>query len=304
MSDEQPVWGGVEGGGTKFVAVVCNHQRDVLAEVTLPTQAPSETLRSVAEFFLPWQTRLRGVGVGMFGPLDVTGESGAAPGTTLLTPKAGWDDVPVGQALREALDVPVAVDTDVNAAALAEWRWGAGQGCETVIYVTVGTGLGVGIVLGGRPHHGRLHPEGGHIPVPRARDNRGGNDSFEGVCRFHKDCLEGMASGTAFDQRLGSHASAVPQDQVAWQYEAHYLGHLSSTLMLLLAPHRIIFGGGLMQVDWLLTEVQRATKETLANYPMPSFADSVDEVIVPAGLGSRAGAFGGIFLAGLGSMGA
>ena len=54
--------------------------------------------------------------------------------------------------------------------ALAEYRWGAAQGCDPALYVTVGTGIGGGVVIGGAPLHGLLHPEMGHIAVPRAHD--------------------------------------------------------------------------------------------------------------------------------------
>src|SRR3546814_15404886 len=64
--------------------------------------------------------------------------------------------------------------------------------------VTAGTGVGVGLVVHGKPTRGFSHSEIGHILVPRLAD-----DATPSVCRFHDDCVEGLASGTALKARLG-----------------------------------------------------------------------------------------------------
>src|SRR5205807_1634302 len=109
-------------------------------------------------------------------------------GHVLPTPKPGWSNESVLPRLAAGLDLPrgrVQWDTDVNAAALGEARWGAGRGADPLVYVTVGTGIGGGVVVDGRPLHGLLHPELGHLPIPAIVLADGSIDGFPGYgCPF------------------------------------------------------------------------------------------------------------------------
>ena len=66
---------------------------------------------------------------------------------TLLIPKPGWTNINLAGIISSALDIPVAIDTDVNGAVLGEQEWGAAQGLKTFIYVTLGTGIGGGGIM-------------------------------------------------------------------------------------------------------------------------------------------------------------
>lgn len=193
------ILGGVEAGGTKFVCLVGDGEGRILAEQRIPTRGPRETLAEAVDALRRATVEtgaLDAIGVAAFGPLDL--RPGSGHGRLLSTPKPGWSGVDLVSPLRDAFGVPVAIDTDVTAAALAEGRWGAALGLESFAYMTVGTGIGVGVIAGGRPLHGLVHPEFGHVNVPRAP-----GDDFPGVCPFHADCLEGMASGPAISARWG-----------------------------------------------------------------------------------------------------
>ena len=160
----QPVYGGIEAGGTKWVCAIGTGQDDLRAAETIPTTTPRETIdRAVA--FLEREGPVDAIGIGSFGPVDLDPDS-PTWGFITTTVKPGWAQTDVGPEIGRRLSVPVAFDTDVNAAALGEHRWGAAQGLDTFCYVTVGTGIGGGAIAGGKLVHGLVHPEFGHLRVP------------------------------------------------------------------------------------------------------------------------------------------
>jgi fructokinase len=285
--------GGIEAGGTKFVCAVGTGPGDVQAEVRVPTTSPAETLARVVAFFSEQAVRvpLAAVGVASFGPVDLDARSPAF-GFITTTPKPGWRGVDLLGPLR-ALGLPLAFDTDVNAAALAEQRWGAGHGLTTLVYVTVGTGIGGGVVVDGRPLHGLVHPEIGHVRVPHDRRR----DAFAGVCPAHGDCWEGLATAPALAARWGRPPETLPDDHPAWALEAHYLALGLANVVLTLSPERLVLGGGVMARAQLYPLVRAGVSELLAGYLVsPSLADGLERYIVPPALGERAGVLGALLL--------
>ena len=280
-------YGGVEAGGTKWVCAVGDGPDDIRDTVTFPTTTPAETIARTARFFTR-NGELDAVGIGSFGPIDV------GRGRITTTPKAGWGDTPLVAELRDELGVPVAFDTDVNAAALGEQRWGAAVGLDTFCYITVGTGIGGGGMANGRLMHGLVHPEFGHMRIPHDRDR----DPFDGVCPYHGDCFEGLASGDAMRQRWGRPAEDLGDDDEAWELEAEYLALGLVNVICLLSPQRIVLGGGVPKQPSLLPLVRRRVQEVLAGYvDAAELANGIDGFIVPPALGDRAGVLGAIELA-------
>ncbi len=158
------LYGGIEGGGTKFVCAVGNGPGDIIEEIRYPTGSPEESIGKAIDFFRKFDG-LRAVGIACFGPLDANPTSPTF-GYVTTTPKPGWAHTEFGGAVGRALGVPVGFDTDVNAAALAEHRWGAAKGLDSCLYLTVGTGIGGGAIVEGKMIHGLMHPEMGHLRVP------------------------------------------------------------------------------------------------------------------------------------------
>lgn len=261
------LFGAVEGGGTKFVCAVGRGPDQILARARFETTTPEETLGRVADFLVqgPGSVGLTAVGVACFGPLELDPRA-AGFGSLLATPKPGWSGAPVAATLQGRLGVPVVIDTDVNGAALAEWRWGAARGCDPALYLTVGTGIGGGAVLGGRPLHGLLHPEMGHVPLPRLAWPDGRPDDFAGVCPFHGACFEGLASGPALQARAGGAPETLDPEHPVWELEAGYLAQALATFLLVLSPQRIVVGGGVLQQGHLLTRLRRRLPQVLAGY--------------------------------------
>jgi fructokinase len=277
-------YGGLETGGTWCVAAVGRGPDDLDALERFATTTPGETIGRCADFFAG-HGPIERLGVGSFGPVDVDPAS-TTWGNVTTTPKPGWAHVPVAAPLAEALGIGVVFDTDVNAAALGEYRWGAGQGSDPFVYVTVGTWIGGGVVSGGRPVHGKMHPELGHIRIPHDR----GRDPYEGSCPYHGDCFEGLACGPAIAQRWGVPGSELPDDHEAWALEADYLAAGMVALACVLSPHRIVVSGGVGRRPGMHAAITARVDELLADY-MPA-----PEIVAPA-LGDRAGVLGALALA-------
>lgn len=292
----QALFGAVEAGGTKFVCAAGCGPCDIeprFREV-IPTTTPAETLAAVADFFERVRQQagaFAGIGVAAFGPVDIDRRS-ARWGSILSTPKRGWSDVSLVAPLAR-FGCPLSVDTDVNAAALAEARFGAGADVDSLVYVTVGTGIGGGVVIEGRTVRGMLHPEMGHILV--RRDER--DEGFAGTCPFHRDCLEGLASGPAVLARWGAKLESLPDTHPGLDVIGGYLGQLAATLALVLSTRRIVFGGGVMSAR-LLGRVRACAERQLAGYlPVAARAGGFERLIVSPGLGDQAGITGAMMLA-------
>lgn len=288
--------GAIELGGTKCVAAIGDADAHLVAETRVPTASVGATLGALVSFFNAQRAALgplEAIGIGSFGPLDLDPAS-PRHGWITTTPKPGWADVDVAGLFREALGAPVAIDTDVNAAALGEWRHGAARDADVVVYVTVGTGIGGGVLVHGQPLHGLVHPEIGHLRLPRDRQA----DPFDGVCPFHGDCLEGLASGPAMAARWGQPAETLPADHPAWALEAHYLALALQNVVCTLSPRRIVLGGGVMDQPGLLARVRRDLGRLLNGYVQaPAILHAMDQYVVAPGLGARAGVVGALELA-------
>jgi fructokinase len=292
MLDGAPlIFGGIEAGGTKWVCAIGTGPDDILESAVFPTGSPEETIGRAAAF-LTRNKSLAAVGVGSFGPIDLERTS-PTWGRITTTPKAGWRNTDLGSALEAALEVPIAIDTDVNAAALGEHRWGAAIGLDTFCYITVGTGIGGGGMVNGRVMHGLLHPEFGHMRIPHDRQR----DPFEGICPYHGDCLEGLASGEAARRRWpDAHAGMWDTRMVA--LEAEYLALGLMNVIATLSPQRVILGGGVMKEPALLRQIRTRVRELCAGYfEARQLNDKLHEYIVAPILGDCAAVLGALELA-------
>jgi fructokinase len=277
-------YGGIETGGTKWECAIGTGPDDLRATATIPTTTPEETIGRVVEFF-EREGSVAAIGIGSFGPIDQE-PSSATWGHITSTPKPGWAYTDVGGEIGRRLSVPVAFDTDVNAAALGEHRWGAAQGLDTFCYITIGTGIGGGGMAGGRILHGLVHPEFGHMRIPHDR----GRDPFEGVCPYHGDCWEGLASGRAIEARWGRPAAELNGDDEVWMLQAHYLALGLVSVICVLSPERILLGGGVMRRPGLLPLVHREVEGLMNGY------QETATIMLPA-LAPRSGVLGAIALA-------
>ena len=297
MSASAPLIAAIEAGGTKFNLALGTGPDALLATTRIPTTTPAQTMADV----LVWLEQaaqehgpFAAIGVGSFGPLDL---DPASPyyGFITSTPKPGWQQTDVAGPLRARFGVPVGFDTDVNAAALGESIWGAGQGIDPLVYLTVGTGVGGGAIIHGQPLHGFLHPEMGHLQVPAPAGPDG--LSLRGHCPYHDSCLEGFVCGPAIAARWGAAAETFPEGHPAWQETAGILARGLISIITILAPRRIIIGGGVMHGPGLFPAVRLALQQHLNGYlQVPLLLNHIDEYLVAPGLGDQAGVLGALAL--------
>ena len=283
------IMAGVEAGGTKFNCGLGDENGNIIDQVSIPTTTPEETMKKVIEYFK--DKKFDVMGVGSFGPIDPI-KGSKTYGHITKTPKAYWSDYNLIGELKKHFDVPMEFDTDVNGAALAEAWWGAGKGFKNVMYITVGTGIGAGATVDGKMLQGLTHPEMGHISVKRHPE-----DTFEGTCSFHGDCLEGMAAGPAIEKRWGKKGIELAEDNRVWEMEAYYLSQALVNYILILSPEKIIMGGGVMKQKQLFPLIHKNVKEMLNGYvDKKEILEDIENYIIYPGLGDYAGFIGSFAL--------
>ena len=278
--------GVIEGGGTKFIAAVSDHNLNIVDRISVPTSEPVVTLDAVEKFFRPYN--IHSLGVGCFGPIDLN-RSSSTYGYIKSTPKLAWKNFNVLGALKDKFNIPISIETDVNVAAYGEFKKGAALGLDSCIYITIGTGIGGGVIINGRIIDTNNNPELGHIFVKRFL-----NDDFPGVCPYHNDCLEGVASGPALAKRAQTDPQNLPENHKLWELEAYYIAQAIVTYTLVLSPAKIILGGGVMQQRHLLSMIKESFIKQMNGY-----VDIVspDNYIVLPKLQNDAAVIGGLIMA-------
>lgn len=276
------IFAAVEAGGTKFVCGVGSFAEGSLEQVRVPTGEPQATIAEIMRFFQSQSQRhgkIVGLGIGSFGPLDLD-PSSPAFGALTTTPKIGWSGVNLLREIADPLGVAATINTDVNVAALAEARYAFGDGPGLLAYITVGTGIGVGFAENGRIWRRKAQPEAGHMRLRRLPRHAG----FDGICPYHGDCLEGLASGPAISAAWGSSLDRLPADHAAWEVEADYLAQLCVTLLLAVSPDQIVIGGGVFSQHSLYGSVRERTLDMLNGYrvDLTSLSDLSKVIRAPA----------------------
>lgn len=195
--------------------------------------------------------------------------------------------------IRDGLGGSATIDIEFGCGALGEGCWGAARGLSHFIDITVGTGFGAGMFIDGKVHHGMGHPEMGHITWERVT-----GDDYAGHCRFHGACVEGMAAGPAIEDRWDTPGADLTERTEVWDLEATYLAQALRTFTDVVAPQRILLGGGVMQHEDLI-ELRRAKlADQLNGYAtIDSPRGPLDDYVVTPAFRQDAGRFGAIALA-------
>ncbi|MDP1731852.1 MAG: ROK family protein [Devosia sp.] len=295
---------GVDIGGTQLRAALVDADGKILSRAATRTDAAGGPVAIIAQIGVlvaeiasgAERGNVLGIGVAVPGPLDT--ESGTALGIPTLT---GWENVPVGRLVEQALGLPVRLENDGIAAANGEWRFGAGRGLANLVYVTVSTGIGGGVVLDGRLVHGQRGLAGhvGHMTIVKngqlcACGNKGCWEAYASgtaLARAAKQAFapdEGGVLQGAFDSKA-VFAAARAGDATAARLvseEADWLGVGIANLLHLYSPQMVVIGGGVSNGFELLQEGINARIQANA---MPAFRAAR---IVPAALGDNSGLLG------------
>ena len=290
-------FGAIELGGTKINVLIADAKNQQVAKKVIPTLSPDETIGDIVNFFKQTLTaneiKLDAIGVGSFGPLDLNPDS-KTYGYITSTPKTSWQFLNLKGKIESALGVDVIIDTDVNAAALGEYSFESMKTIKNMVYITIGTGIGAGFIINGGLVHGLVHPEFGHIFIPHDRRI----DPFPGICPYHRDCFEGLASGPALTERWRIPSDEIPNDHMAWDLEGEYIAYALSNLICTISPEKIILGGGVMQRYHLYDIIRSKTVSIINEYIRSKYLEeSIGDYIVAPRLKNESGLVGALCLA-------
>ncbi|KRM69075.1 fructokinase [Apilactobacillus ozensis DSM 23829 = JCM 17196] len=239
--------GSIEAGGTKFICAVGNKKYETIDCERIPTTTPDETLEKAVKYFKQFKD-LESISISSFGPIELRKDA-KKYGYITETPKIGWSDVNFLGTMKQHFDLPIYWTTDVNGSVYGEYINLKKQNSKinSIVYYTVGTGVGAGIIFNGKFLGDLGHPEMGHIKLKRHPDDL----DFDGICPYHKDCLEGLVSGPTFEARLGKKGFEVPITNHVWDIMAYYVAQAALQATLTIRPNCIIFGGGVVNEKFL-----------------------------------------------------
>lgn len=308
---------GVDFGGTNIKAGLVDRQGRVVRTEVLDAKrrgrpqafvpALSRTVKGLARSVGVPTSRLRGVGIGAPGLIDV-------PRGVVhhLVNVPGWRNVPLARRLTERLGCPCVVDNDVNLVALGEWSLGAGRGAHHLVCLTLGTGVGGGLVLGGRLYRGASGSAGeiGHMVVePGGRrcacGSRGCLETLVGSAAIVRAARAALLQGARTLRRLTrqAHGPLTPEvvyqaaasgDRAAqriWSEVGCWLGVGIANLVNLLNPDRVVIGGGVAGAwRFLAPAMQRTVRAQAMVVPGRAVR------IVHGQLGDKAGVIGAAVL--------
>ncbi|WP_342513074.1 ROK family protein [Sporosarcina sp. FSL K6-1522] len=281
--------GSIEAGGTKINCAVGHQDGTIVKQIQIATTTPDENVAQIVAFFQ--EHPVEAIGIGCFGPVNVDKES-ADYGSLLDTPKQQWRFYPFLATLKQQLAIPIELHSDVTVSGLGEVHLGGGKGDNFVLYVTIGTGIGGGVILNDQLLRSPRHPEMGHVTMQRVE-----GDQLVSVCPFHDNCFEGLASGPAIEKRWGKKGSELPPDHPAWEMEADYIAQGLLQMIVVLAPDRVIIGGGVMKQQQLLSRIREKVQEKLNGYTYYDRLENMEQLIITPVLGDDAGLIGGLLLA-------
>lgn len=303
---------GIDVGGTSVKCGLFQADGTVVDKWEIKTRVEEEgskIIPDVAETVLKKmeekqisKDQVKGLGIGIPGPVDANGE-------VIVAVNLHWGHKDVASELRSLVGFPVKVGNDANVAALGEMWMGGGKGTKSLIMVTLGTGVGGGIIVDGKIVVGS-HGAGGEIGHSAI------DPDYETACNCgNKGCLEQFASATGL-VRLAKEELAVTQENTVLNAEdvtakdvldgykagdgvavkiverfAKYLGNALGIFASVIDPEVFVIGGGVSKAGQPLIDVIKKY------YQRYAFDACKPTPLVQAQLGNDAGIYGAAKLA-------
>jgi glucokinase len=268
----EPLYVGIDVGGTNIKTGIVTHSGESLAKTSLPTEAERGVQHGLGVIYRTVELALaearlsladvHAIGLATPGTMDI-------PGGWLLEPPnlPGWWNFPIRDTVGQHFKKPTLLQNDANAAAYGEFWVGAAREANSLVFWTLGTGIGCGIIIGdviieGEDSHGA---ECGHIVIdmdsPRMSAARqyGTLEAFCGAKAVVSRCAEKLATGrpSSLNARLEAGEELTPLliakaaetgDQISEEVvmdTARYLGVGTTTLMHTINPKMFLFGGAM-----------------------------------------------------------
>ena len=281
--------GALEAGGTKMVCAIGDETGKIFEQISIPTETPEITVPKLIDYFK--EKNVDALGIACFGPVELD-KNASNYGHITTTNKVAWRNFDVVGSFEKALGCPIGFDTDVNGSVLGEVTFGQAKGKRCVMYITIGTGIGAGIYIEGKLLHGMLHPEAGHVMITKRE-----SDHYAGWCKYHANCLEGLAAGPAIEERWGKKAIELADQAEVWDLEADYIAQALTGYIMTLSPEMIILGGGVMHQEQLFPLIREKVTQMIGGYLQTEELDDMEHYIVPASLHDDQGIMGCLELA-------
>lgn len=281
---------GIELGGSTAAVAIADENGDIkMKHKGIKLENPATMVLILSQHLKNSNMPCSSIGIASFGPLDAeSGKIGRAP-------KRGWEYFPLKDEIQKHFpNIPIRMETDVNAPALSEYTEvkKENSSIKSLAYITIGTGIGLGLYSDDKIYHGRLHPEFGHIYLKRMQ-----NDTFEGSCHIHGDCLEGLISSAAIAKRLGFEdiigCINITNDDPIWDMFVEYIGQACANAALSYSLDAIVIGGGIItdpRRGFLYERIHQRTGELLNDY-------IATPLILKPHFGADAGLIGALYIA-------